>query len=202
MARRYDSPVRAEQANDTRDRLVHAAQDLFVGDGWTATTMAGIATRAGVARPTLYLHFPTKLDLLLTCIDASLSAIPVRERPDYQAMGSGPLTDRVATAGRWLAAAHQRSAPIQRVLDHAAATTPEAAAARIRMERRRHDEFANACALVLGTAPPARLVDEVWALGSRAMWFTLAEVGWSPSTWQLWFTRSVLDAVHTHNAAP
>jgi len=41
-------------------------------------------------------------------------------------------------------------------------------------------------------------VDEVWALGSRAMWFKLAERGWSPDDWQAWFLRVVLDATHTH----
>jgi hypothetical protein len=86
-------------------------------------------------------------------------------------------------------------------MDDAAVSTPEAAQAQTRMEQRRHDEFANACRLVLGGRLPANaLVDEVWALGSRAMWFKLAECGWSPDDWEAWFVRVVLDATHTHGA--
>jgi AcrR family transcriptional regulator len=196
VTRPYQSSVRAERALETRDRLVSAGQGLFLRQGWTPTTMTQVAAAAGVARPTVYLHFDTKLDLLTACIDASLSAVAVRLRPDYQAIGTGTLPQRAATAGRWLRAAYQRSAAIQRVLDQAAVSTPEAAAAKTRMDQRRHDEFANACRLVLGDRlPPDALVDEIWALGSRDMWFMLADRGWTPQQWETWFVRMVRHAI-------
>jgi hypothetical protein len=107
------------------------------------------------------------------------------------------LCHRTATAARWLRRAYERSAAIQRVLDDAAVTTPEACPVQAQMEQRRHDEFANACRLALGGLPPGALVDEVWALGSRAMWFKLAERGWSPEDWEAWFVRVVLDAIRS-----
>lgn len=195
MPRHYESTVRTERAAENRLRLVAAAHALFMRQGWTATTMTQVAAAAGLARPTVYLHFDTKLDLLSACIDAALSDVPVRDRSDYQAMGEGTLPQRAATAGRWLRRAYERSASIQRVLDDAAVSTPEAARVQTRMEQRRHDEFANACTLVLGgRIPPATLVDEVWALGSRTMWFKLADRGWSPDEWEAWFVGVVLDA--------
>jgi TetR/AcrR family transcriptional regulator, cholesterol catabolism regulator len=201
MPRRYESSVRADRAGENRGRLVSAAHGLFLRQGWTMTTMTQVAAAAGLARPTVYLHFGTKVDLLIACIDTSLSAIPVRDRADYLAMGQGTLAHRAATAARWLRNAHERSAAIQRVLDDAAVSTPEAAQAQTRMEQRRHDEFAGACRLVLGgRLPHSALVDEVWALGSRAMWFKLAERGWSPDDWEAWFVRVVLDAARTHTA--
>ena len=162
--------------------------------------MSQVASRADLARPTLYLHFDTKLALLLACIDAALSDVPVRQRDDYQAMGSGSVRHRTAVAARWLRAAYERSASIQRVLDEAAVTTPEAAVALANMEGRRHDEFAHACALVLGNQASSvgSIVDEVWALGSRTMWFKLAERGWSAQQWEAWFARVLLDAIHAH----
>jgi AcrR family transcriptional regulator len=200
VTRPYQSAVRAERALQTRDRLVSAGQELFLGDGWTPTTMTQVAAAAGVARPTVYLHFATKLDLLTACIDASLSAVAVRLRPDYQAMGTGTLPQRAATAGRWLRDAYQRSAAIQRVLDHAAVSTPEAAQTKARLDQRRHDEFANACRLVLGDPlPPEALVDEIWALGSREMWFMLADRGWTPQEWETWFVRMLLHAIDNDN---
>jgi AcrR family transcriptional regulator len=195
VTRRYESSVRAERAGENRGRLVSAAQGLFLRQGWTVTTMTQVAAEAGLARPTVYLHFKTKLELLIACIDASLSDIPVRDRADYQAMGEGTMPERAATAARWLRRAYERSAAIQQVLDDAAVTTPDAGPVQTRMEQRRHDEFANACRLVLGGLPPGALVDEVWALGSRAMWFKLAERGWSPDDWEAWFARVVLDAI-------
>ena len=199
VPRRYELSVRAERAGENRGRLVSAARELFLRQGWTMTTMTQVATVAGLARPTVYLHFKTKVDLLIACIDASLSEIPVRDRTDYLAMGEGAPAERAATAARWLRGAYERSASIQRVLDDAAVSTAEAAQAQTRMEQRRHDEFANACLLVLGSLPSSALVDEVWALGSRAMWFKLAERGWSPDDWEAWFIRVVLEAVRTHS---
>ena len=198
MPRRYELSVRAERAGENRTRLVSAAHGLFLLHGWTNTTMTQVAAEAGLARPTVYLHFNTKVDLLIACIDASLSEIPVRDRADYQAMGEGTLAQRAATAAHWLRGAYEQSAGIQRLLDDAAVSTAEAAQVQTQMEQRRHDEFANACRLVLGGRVPAdALVDEVWALGSRAMWFKLAECGWSPDDWEAWFARVVLDAIHT-----
>ena len=165
--------------------------------------MTQLAAAAGLARPTLYLHFDTKVDLLIGCIDSALSDVPVRDRADYQAMGTGTTAERATSAARWLRAANERSALIQRVLDAAAVTAPDAAEARTRMEQRRHDEFAHACTLVLGDREPTdELVDEVWALGSRSTWFMLAERGWSPDRWEKWFTRIILEAVHAHQGRP
>ncbi|HSR85089.1 MAG TPA: helix-turn-helix domain-containing protein [Streptosporangiaceae bacterium] len=201
MPRRYELSVRAERVVENRNRLVSAAHALFLRQGWTMTTMTQVAAAAGLARPTVYLHFDTKVDLLIACIDTSLSETPVRDRVDYQAMGVGTAPQRAATAARWLRDAYERSAAIQRVLDDAAVSTPEAVQAQTRLEQRRHDEFANACRLVLeGRTPSNALVDEVWALGSRAMWFKLAERGWSPDDWEPWFARVVLDATHAHGA--
>jgi AcrR family transcriptional regulator len=201
MARSYQSSVRAQRALQTRDRLVVAGQELFLSQGWTPTTMTQVAAVAGVGRPTAYLHFATKLDLLIACIDASLSTVPVRERADYQAMGAGTPPERAATAARWLRDAYQRSAAIQRVLDQAAVTTPQADRTRTLMENRRHDEFANACRLVLGGRDPvAALVDEVWALGSRHLWFLLADRGWSPQDWEAWFANEILHAIDRHKS--
>ena len=163
--------------------------------------MTHVAATAGLARPTLYLHFETKVDLLIACIDAALSDVPVRDRADYQAMGKGTTRHRAQVAARWLRDAYERSASIQRVLDDAAVSAPDAARAQSRMEQRRHDEFTHACGLVLGDrVPSTALVDEVWALGSRTMWFKLQERGWSPERWEQWFVRVMLDAIQAHQS--
>ena len=69
----YDSPLRREQAEQTRSRIVGAALDLIVG-GAEGVTMQEVAKAAGVALRTVFRHFPTRDDLL----DATWQAMQVR----------------------------------------------------------------------------------------------------------------------------
>jgi AcrR family transcriptional regulator len=48
-----------------RERLVVAAVDLFIEQGYDATTVAQIAERAGVTRSTFFRYFPDKRDVLM-----------------------------------------------------------------------------------------------------------------------------------------
>ena len=69
----YDSPLRREQAEQTRSRIVGAALDLIVG-GVAGLTMHEVAKAAGVALRTVFRHFPTRDDLL----DAVWQALQTR----------------------------------------------------------------------------------------------------------------------------
>lgn len=53
----------------TRDRIIEAARDLFLLQGYNATGMAQILQRAGVHGGSLYYFFPTKEDLLLAVLE-------------------------------------------------------------------------------------------------------------------------------------
>lgn len=48
-----------------RERLVVAAVDLFIEQGYDQTTVAQIAQRAGVTKSTFFRHFPDKRELLV-----------------------------------------------------------------------------------------------------------------------------------------
>lgn len=50
---RYSSALRAEQAAQTRQRVIAAAADLFAADGFARTTLARIAAAAGVSVETV-----------------------------------------------------------------------------------------------------------------------------------------------------
>lgn len=67
MARKYQQKRRAEQQERTRRRIVDAAVDLHGTIGPARTTIAALAERAGVERPTVYRHFPTLPSLLQAC---------------------------------------------------------------------------------------------------------------------------------------
>jgi AcrR family transcriptional regulator len=200
MVRSYSSPARTAQALRTRADVVAAAHDLFVSEGWVGTTMAGVAERAGVARQTVYLMFESKTALLDVCIDQRLRGsgadAPVRTQSGYRAMGTGTLTERVAAGARWLAAAHERSAVIQRVLDQAAVTDPVAAARLGEREGGRWQEVAFAVRQVLGNKPSREFIDLVWTLASRDVWLKLVEQrGWTTAQWQRWFEQALTAAI-------
>jgi len=58
---------RAEQVDQTRQRIVEATVELHGSVGPAATTIAGIADRAGVTRLTVYRHFPDEDALFGAC---------------------------------------------------------------------------------------------------------------------------------------
>src|SRR3954469_24488833 len=58
--RRYHSPRRRQQAEATRLGVLEAAERLFHRQGYAATSVAAIATDAGVAAKTVYLAFESK----------------------------------------------------------------------------------------------------------------------------------------------
>ncbi|MGH3734895.1 MAG: TetR/AcrR family transcriptional regulator [Micromonosporaceae bacterium] len=58
---------RAEQVDETRQRIVDAAVHLHGTVGPAETTIAGIAEQAGVTRLTVYRHFPDDEALFAVC---------------------------------------------------------------------------------------------------------------------------------------
>ena len=54
-----------------RVQLLDAASEVFTSKGYHAAAMDDIADAAGVSKPVLYQHFPSKLDLYLALLDQS-----------------------------------------------------------------------------------------------------------------------------------
>ncbi len=67
--RTYSSPLRAEQAEQTRARIVQAAVDLLAEGDAGDLSMSDVAERAGVSVRTVYRSFATKDELLDGVID-------------------------------------------------------------------------------------------------------------------------------------
>lgn len=57
--------------SDRRAQLLEAAKETFVASGYHAAAMDDIAVRAGVSKPVLYQHFPSKLELYLALLGQS-----------------------------------------------------------------------------------------------------------------------------------
>ncbi len=61
---------------ETRNRLIQAAREAFMEEGYRAS-VDGIAARAGVAKQTLYNHFPSKEELFSESVGLVSDAIVV-----------------------------------------------------------------------------------------------------------------------------
>jgi AcrR family transcriptional regulator len=60
----YESPLRAEQKEATRRRILDAAGRLMEDRGLEEFSFGEIATEAGVKERTVYRHFPSKSALI------------------------------------------------------------------------------------------------------------------------------------------
>jgi len=59
--------LRQQRADETRARLFEAAVELFRRDGYHNTSVERIAAKAGVAKGTFFVHFPSK-DAVITAL--------------------------------------------------------------------------------------------------------------------------------------
>ncbi|HZU80864.1 MAG TPA: helix-turn-helix domain-containing protein, partial [Acidimicrobiales bacterium] len=88
VKRRYDNSRRQAQARQTRLKVIEAAKQHFVDDGYPATTIEAVADTADVPVPTLYRLFGSKRALLKAVLDISFGGddepVPFSERPAQQ----------------------------------------------------------------------------------------------------------------------
>ncbi len=88
---------------ETQERILAAAFDLFVENGYPATTMQAIATQARVSRATVFWHFGSKADLFRGVLERLLA--PIRASLSDESTGLPPakkLTERIATANAYV----------------------------------------------------------------------------------------------------
>lgn len=128
--RTYSSALRTEQAQATRRAVLNAARDLFLAQGYGATTIEQIAQRSGVSKPTVFSAVGNKQMLLATVRDRAIAGddqpIPIARRPATDRIKDEPDQRRaIQLLVRHLTSVAQRYAPIYDML-HGAASNGEA----------------------------------------------------------------------------
>lgn len=61
-----------EESQRTRDRILDAAEHVFLSKGVASTTMSDIADFAGVSRGAVYGHYKNKIDVCIAMCDRAL----------------------------------------------------------------------------------------------------------------------------------
>jgi AcrR family transcriptional regulator len=199
--RPYDSPLRREQAAETRRRILHAAQERFERDGYAATSMAGIASAAGVSLKTVYLVFDTKSGLLRALwhllLRGEQESIPVGEQPWYREVLDEPdPTRQLKLNMRNSLIVKTRAGAMLEVIRSAASVDPDIGALWQRIQTEFHDNqnaivqsIADKQALATGL-DVASATDILWALNHPSLYALLAgERGWSPERYEHWLSE-------------
>jgi AcrR family transcriptional regulator len=205
--RTYHSPHRQAQAAATRQRILAAAERLFVEHGFPATTLAAIAREARVALPTVTAAFGTKLALLnaliATTVRGDEAPIPLPDRDWWRAALDEPdpqqLCRHVAANARRI---HERTTDIFEIVRGAAAADPEMA--RLRRElavgRLRDCRLVADALTSRGALRPDVTVEQaadlIWTFGSAELYRMLvAERGWSPGQYEQWLATTLIESV-------
>jgi AcrR family transcriptional regulator len=208
--RRYDSTNRRRQAAQTRRRILEAAQDLFVQDGYVATTMAAIAERAGVAVQTVYASTTSKRDILKGILDLAVSGdvaqVPVQASSQWkQIEAERDPGQRLRMFVELHTEICGREAPAFAIMSDAAGSDPEIRALmHDTAERRYRDQHQLATSLhrqghLRSGLSARRAADIIWTLASERTYLALvSDRNWRIRDYRDWLTQQLIDALLAH----
>ena len=171
--------------NPTRARILKSTLRLLEASGASAVRMSDIAKEAGISRQALYLHFPSRADLLIAA---------TRSLDELHASDERLLASRTAASGRerlaaWIDAWSTYIPEVYGVANALFAmkdSDPDALAAwEDRMAAVRHGCAAAITALkrdgaLIDTLDETTATDILWSLLSISLWERLRkDCGWS-----------------------
>jgi AcrR family transcriptional regulator len=195
---------RAARTRATRRRIVDAAAELFVTDGYGNTTLEQIAKRAGVAVQTVYFHFGNKRTVLKEAVDVAAAGddeqVAVLERPGGAPARPEPDPHRVVAL--WAAYGrenYRRVGPIMQVVRDAAVTDPDMAEQWATNAAQRAVAFRMLATMLDERGALNRPVDEavdvLCALHGPEVYGVLTGRGWTPEQWERFTVESITCAL-------
>ncbi|HEX5563126.1 MAG TPA: helix-turn-helix domain-containing protein [Nocardioidaceae bacterium] len=128
--RTYDASRRRAAARERRETILDAAREQMLRDGYAATTVAGIATAAGVSSETIYKAYGGKTGVVRALHQRALEGagtVPAEQRSD-RLRGVSTGHELVAGWARLASEVAPRGAPLVILLRDAAASDPQARA--------------------------------------------------------------------------
>lgn len=201
--RGYVSAARTQQARETRRRVIDAATQLFVEQGYATTTMRMIAGEARVSVPTVELLFGTKAQLLHVVLDVAVAGddepVPMLDRTwAADAQSAQDVAAFLSAVAEVLREAQVRSAGVMLAAYEAAASDADIHVVITDRERQRARTAGWIIDGVLGRASlrpgldRSTAVDTVWMLMDPVVFSRLTRHrGWSAERYATWFADSV-----------
>lgn len=196
--------IRGARTRATQRKIVNAATDLFITQGYHATTLEQIAVRAGVAVQTVYFHFGNKRSVLKQAVDMAAvgddEAVAMLDRPWLEEARAEPDPRRVLELwtgnGRGILT---RVGPIMKVVQEAAVVDPEMAEQWATNEAQTAAAF-RVLAEQLDTMnalrrPVEEATDILCAISGVRMYLVLADRGWSAEQWERFVADTLAHAL-------
>ena len=194
---------RAEQARATRRRIADQSLELFLRQGYAATTLEQIAASAGVAVQTVYFHFGNKATVLKQIVDllavGDEEPVPMLDRPWVKQMREEPDGRRALAI--FLAASLvilSRLAPILKIVRDAAGADPEMAALWEAIQQQRLADFVAFTQLLAGKQALRQdlalehAADILFCLVSPEVYLSFtAQRGWTADQWAQWTSHTL-----------
>ncbi|MGQ4728577.1 TetR/AcrR family transcriptional regulator [Streptomyces sp. Ju416(a)] len=195
---------RDERSRRTREKIVAAALELFVAQGYGATSLQEVADRAGVAVQTVYFVFRNKRTLFKDVVDTAIAGdvepVATMDRDWFRAACAEPTAaGQLRAHVRGVRDILGRVAPVIPLIAAAAATDPEIAAQWPADPDPRYT-VQHAAAEVLTSKPDARsdvdtarAADLLYGLLSPELYLIFTrDRGWSPEAWETWACAALL----------
>jgi AcrR family transcriptional regulator len=196
--RKYNSPLRADQARQTRGRILDAAYRLFADRGYAATTIEGVAAEAGVSPETIYSTLGGKRGLLEGVIEVAIApeaAPSAQEDALWEELADlSEAQERLAAMVAYSCRILARTRPIHAVIRGAADKEAFAAALGSRLLRDRLTNQTERIGRYLGSALRSDLSvseagERYCALTSPELYHVLTvEFGWTAARHRTWLT--------------
>jgi AcrR family transcriptional regulator len=172
--RQYSSTLRARQASDTKAQVLAAAAELFRESGWSGTTVAAIAQRAGVAVETVYSGFGSKKQVLRAVLDYAVvgdaEPVPLIERDVFATLAVGDRDERITAGVEMLIGIQERVARLWRTAMEAAAGDAEIDGWRAQWDEGRRLDTRRSVEVILQREIDDVLLDLFWGIFSHEVY--------------------------------
>jgi AcrR family transcriptional regulator len=186
---------------DTRNRLLQAAEDEFPVRGYAGTTVTRLAATAGVSVQTLYLAWGSKRALLRGYMENALSGGAGSPEDAARRFAGLSPRERLAELAALVTEIAERAATGWSLYRDASAVDPEIAADWNELQLLRHRLISR----VLGDIPPGAIaegltmksaVDTAWAIASPESYDLLVRrLGYQLQEFHHWMRQNLITAI-------
>jgi AcrR family transcriptional regulator len=203
VKRDYRSVLRTEQARATRQAIVAAASQLFVANGYGATTIDAVAKAAGVSRKTVFTAVGGKVDLLKVAMDWAVAGddlpVALADRAVLRQLLDQPDPSVLLTGwARIQAQIGTRVAALFQALEVAAGLDSEARGLLAQLQEQRLDgahtivKRLRTLDALTGDLTYQEAVDLAWLATDAALYDRLVRIrGWSPRRFEQWLADNL-----------
>ena len=186
---------------DTRNRLLQAAQEEFPVRGYAGTTVTRLAATAGVSVQTLYLAWGSKRALLRGYMENALSGGAGSPEDAARRFAGLPPRERLAELAALVTEIAERAATGWSLYRDASAVDPEIAADWNELQMLRHQLFTRILADIPVSAIAEGLtmktaVDTAWAIASPESYDLLVHrLGYQLEEFRDWMRQNLITAI-------